>query len=84
MGIFGKMSRNPVQQYANPCLMQLVDEIHQILRFTITAGRRKITCALITPGQIIRMFGQRHEFYMGIAHFHQIGNQQLTHLPISV
>ena len=52
-----------------------IDKLLQVLRFTIPGGRRIEPGDLVTPGAIIGMFHDRHEFDMGIMHLHEIGDE---------
>ena len=73
--ILGEMRRHPVHDDADAGLVRLVDQVHQILGRTVAACRREIADDLIPPRTVERVFGQGHEFDMGIAHFLDIGYQ---------
>src|SRR6056297_3512144 len=80
--IFGKVSRNPVQYYANIGLVAFVNEIAEIIRVAKTAGWSKITGNLVAPGGIIGMFCNWHQFDMRIVQIFQIRNQVIGKLAV--
>ena len=84
VSISRKMGRNPVQNHADSCFVQLVDKIHKILRCAITCSRRIIADDLIAPGSIQRVLHNRHQLHMGIAHFLHIGNNLRCKLPVVI
>ena len=47
--IGGKVRRHPVEDDADPVPMQVIDEIHEILRCPVAGGRREIPGRLVTP-----------------------------------
>ena len=67
--ILRKMCRNPVQDHADSLLMQMIDEIHKVLRTAIARCHRIIIRHLISPGFIQRMLHHRHKLHMCIVHF---------------
>ena len=56
-----KMHRNKIHDDADPGLVCLIDQIHQVMAAAIAAGDREITGALIAPGTIKRILAQRHQ-----------------------
>ena len=79
-----EMCRYPVKDHANALLMQIVHEIFEIIRSTITAGRCIVTGHLITPGCIQRMLHNRKQFYMSISHVLHILCQTRCDLTIII
>ena len=82
MAVFGEVSRNPIHDDSNTCLVELVDHIAEIIRRAETAGRREHTDNLISPGAVKRVFCQRQKFDMSKAHIDNIGNQPVGHFAI--
>ena len=62
--------------------MQRVYQVHEIFRRAVAAGCGKIPCCLITPGAVIRVLAQGHQFHMGIVHFFHILYQRLRNVPV--
>ena len=79
-----KMCRYPVQNDSNACLMQFINQIHKILRRSVTGRRRIVSGHLIPPGAIIRMLCDSHKLYMGVFHLFQIFNDPVGKLPIII
>ena len=55
---------DPVQNHANLVLMQLINQVHQILRRAIVAGRSEVSGRLVAPGPKKGMIHQWQEFYV--------------------
>ena len=72
VGVAAKMARYPVEDDADAVAVAQVDEIHQIFRLAIAAGRREIARPLIAPGAVEGIFAQRHELDVGIIHLFDI------------
>ena len=68
IGIPGEMGGHPVQDHADPRLVQFIHEAHEILRRTVPRGRGIITDHLVSPGGVQGMLHHRHQFHMGIPH----------------
>ena len=59
MPIGRKVRRNPIQDHADAMLMQVIDQIHEILRRTVTRSGREVTRCLISPRAKERMLHHR-------------------------
>ena len=59
MSIPGEMGWYPVQQHPDTLAVQVIDQIAEIVRRAETAGRGEIAGALIAPGGVQGMFGNR-------------------------
>src|SRR5207249_11566512 len=57
--------RYPVKQHANAALVEIVDEVHEVLRSPIAAGGSEVPGRLVAPGAIKRMLHDGHEFHVG-------------------
>ncbi len=84
VGISGEMSRNPVQNDADPLFVQVIHKIHKICGGSITGGRRIITCHLVAPGHVQGMLGDGHQLHMGVAHIFYIRCQFMGGFYVSV
>ena len=62
------MRGHPVEDHADAVLVQVVDQIHEVLRRAVARGRREIAGRLISPGTEERMLHHRKEFDVGEAH----------------
>src|SRR5260370_9974308 len=56
-----KMRRHPIENDADSVLMQDIDHVHQILRSSVAASRRKEALDLIAPRSIEQMLHDRHQ-----------------------
>ena len=83
-GIFGEVSRHPVQDHADPLLVHVVHKVHKVLTASIAAGGGIITGYLISPGFVQRMFHNRHQFHMGVSHFFYIISQKGSDLSVII
>ena len=82
--ILGEMGRYPVQDHPDPLLMHIVHEIHKVLTASVAAGRRIVSGHLVSPGLVQRMFHNRHQFHMGIAHVFYIVSQKGSDLSVII
>ena len=80
--ILWKMCRYPVDDNTDIVFMELVDEIHQILRCSVARGCSKISGHLVSPGRVVRVFGNRHQFDVGVAHLLDINHHLIRHLAV--
>ena len=80
--ILWKMCRHPVDDDTDIVFMELVDKVHQILRCSIAGGCRKISGHLVSPGRIVRIFGNRHQFDVSVAHLLDISHHLIRHLAV--
>ena len=51
-----KVRRHPVEDHADPHLMQHIHHVHEVLRRSVTAGRGEVAQRLIPPGAVERVF----------------------------
>ena len=84
MGVLGKMGRNPIQDDTNLLLMQVIDQIHEILRAAMAGGGRIVAGHLVTPGTVEGMLRDAHQLHMGITHLMDIIRQRVCQLPIVI
>ena len=80
--ILTKMSRHPIHDNTNTCLMCFIHQITEIIRCTITAGYRIIASSLIPPGAIKWMLTKRHKLHMSIVHALYIIHQLVSHFTV--
>src|SRR5579872_1305907 len=81
--IGGKMGRDPIDDHANPLLMEIIDKVLKIFRRSKTACRGVITADLIAPRLIERMLANRHQFNMAKSHLFAILSQLVGQLPVT-
>src|ERR1700730_17590555 len=53
---------DPVENDRDAMLVQIVDEVHEILRRAVTRRRSEVTCGLISPGTVERMLHDGEQF----------------------
>ncbi len=77
--VLRKVRGYPVQNDADIGLVAGVDQMPQLVGRAESTGWCKVACALVAPRFIQRVFGNRHEFDVRVAHTldvrHQIGCQ---------
>src|SRR6202022_4357453 len=77
-----EMSRHPIEQQAEPCIVTGLDKSAKIIRRTVSAGRCKQRDRLISPGTVERVFGKRHGLDMSKAHVAHIRDKLVGELAI--
>ena len=82
--ILREVSRHPVHDHADAGGMELIHKGHQVLGGAVAAGGCKIAGDLIAPAAVKRIFHDRQQFHMGIAHLCDIRDQLVCQLGIIV
>ena len=63
-----EVRRHPVEDHADAVLVQRVDEVHEVLRRAVAAGRREVAGRLVAPRAVERVLHDRQELDVGEAH----------------
>ena len=61
MCVARKMRGYPVEYYSNAFGVKGIDQLHELLRRAIAARWREVSCKLVTPRSVERVFHDRHE-----------------------
>ena len=69
MGILWEVGWHPVKDDTDLCLVEGVNECHEVFWIAISGSRRIISSYLVTPGAIERIFRNAHQFNVRVAHF---------------
>src|SRR5262245_29106291 len=77
-----EVRRHPVENYADAALVQSIDEVHQILRRTIVAGRSEVAGSLVAPGAEKGMIHDRQKLHMRVSHLFKVVRQLRRQLAI--
>src|SRR5262245_23353777 len=83
MVVFREVGRHPVDNHADPRLVQQIDKVHEILRSAVAAGGSVIACGLVTPASREWMLADRQELDMREAHLAAIVGQLWSDLAIT-
>jgi len=82
MLITGKMRGHPIQDYANPLLMKMIDKIAKIIWASVAAGRAEIACRLIAPGGIVGVLRDGEQLNMSITHLLEVAAEPFSQFSI--
>ena len=77
-----EVRRHPVQDHADAGLVQVVDEVHQVLRAAVTGRRREVAGGLVAPGTVERVLHDRQQFDVGEAERLHVGREQRRQLAV--
>ena len=77
VGIFGEVSRNPVDNHAESFGVAAIDEGTELIRGAVSASGCVPTRDLVSPRSIKGMLGDRHQFDVGKASLFHIWNQAI-------
>jgi hypothetical protein len=55
-----EVGRHPVEDYADPALVEGVHQIHEVVRLAEAAGRGEVAHRLVTPRAVERVLRHRH------------------------
>ena len=75
-GVAREMRRHPVEQHADPALVQMVDEERKVLRPAEPVRRREEARDLVTPRALEGMLRHRHDLHVGEAHLDDVVRQR--------
>jgi hypothetical protein len=67
-GVGGEVARYPVEDHADPGLVQHVHEVHEVLRGAVPARRGEVPGRLVAPRREERVLGDRQQFDVGEPH----------------
>ena len=59
-----EVRRHPVEDHADPVLVQVIDQIHEVLRRAVAAGGGEVPGHLVAPRAVEGMLHHRHELDM--------------------
>ncbi len=82
MAVGREMRRHPVEDDADACLVQLVDEVHQILGRAVAGARSEVRRALISPRRVIGMLGDGEQLDVGEPHVGHVSDEGFGELPV--
>src|SRR5215469_13099746 len=57
-----EVRRNPVENDGNAVLVEIVDQVHEILRRAVARGRSEVAGGLVSPGAVKRVLHHGQEF----------------------
>jgi|GEM_PF-4384950 len=78
-----EMRGHPIEDDADPALVQVVDEKRKVLGRAIALRRRIEARDLVAPRPIERVLGHRHDLHMGKAHFHCVIGELWRELAVA-
>ena len=82
MRVIRKMERHPIEDYSQPMLVQMVHEVHQVLRRAVAAGGREKAGRLVAPRTVKRMFRQGQQLDVREAQLAGVRRQLRRQLPV--
>ena len=83
MRVLAKTTRYPVENNANVLLVAAINKMTQAIGRTIARGGRKIARDLVSPRSIKRMFHERHNLDVRIAHLFYVGYKLIGKLIVA-
>ena len=78
-----EMRGHPVQDDTDTTLMQVIDEIHEILRRAEAAGRCEIPCRLVAPRAVEGMLRDGQKLHVCEAQFVDVIGERLRHFAVA-
>ena len=83
VAVLAEVGRHPVQNHADPRLMQGIHQRHEIVGRAVAAGGGEVAGTLIAPAVVQRVLRHRQQLHEVVAHALDIGGQLLGQLPIA-
>ena len=79
----GEVRGDPVEHHADAALMQVIDEVHEILRRAVAGARREIARDLVAPRAVERVLHHRQQLDVGEAHVGHVVGELMRHLTVA-
>ncbi len=76
------MRGHPIHDHADSLLVEVIDQVTEIVRFTVACGRRVVVSDLIAPRWSIGMFFEWQKLHVGEAHLLDVVGERLRHFTI--
>ena len=77
-----EVRRHPVENHADAVLVQVVDQVHEILRRAVARRGSEVAGGLVSPGTVERMLHDRQELDVGEAHLVDVFGESRRRLAI--
>jgi hypothetical protein len=77
-----KVRRDPVEQDTDPVPVQVIDEVLEVRRRAVAAGRRVIARHLVAPGPVERVLHDRQELDVRETHRQRVVGEERSDLAI--
>ena len=84
VAILREVGRDPVQNDADACLVELIHEGHEVLGRAVTAGGGKVTGDLIAPAAVEGILSDGQQLHMGVAHILYVRDQFVGQLGVII
>ncbi len=78
-----KVRGHPVEDHADAALVQVVHEVHEVLRRAVAGGRREVAGGLVAPGAVERVLGDGHQLHVREAGLDHVVGQQRRQLALA-
>ncbi len=76
-GVAGEVGRHPVDDHADPALVEVIDEPAEVVGVAEAGGRRVEPRDLVAPRRLVGVLGHRHQLHVGEPELaHVIGEQR--------
>jgi hypothetical protein len=79
-----EMAGHPVEDHADAGAVAGIHQVLQVVGAAETGGRREIADALVAPGLVQRVLGQRHELDVRVAEVGGVGQQRVGELAVRI
>ena len=82
--VLGEVGGDPVHDDPDARLVEGVHQVHKVLGGAVAGGGGEVPGDLVAPGAVVGVFGDRHQFHVGVAHLRHVGHQLLRQLAVVV
>ena len=81
--VLGEVGGNPVEDDADPCAVESVHQVAEVVRGAVARGGRVVGGHLVAPRATEGVLGQGHELHVGEAHLLDVGDQLVGQLAVA-
>ncbi len=82
MRVLGEVRGHPVEQHPDPVLVQVVDQVHQVLRLAVAGRGREVAGRLVAPRAEERVLHHRQQLDVGEAEVLHVVGQLVGQLAV--
>ncbi len=82
VAVLGKVGRDPVEDHPQPALVEMIHEEREVLGIPVSRRGREVPGALVPPGAVEGMLGDREDLHVGEALLQDVVRETWRDLPV--
>ncbi len=82
MAVGGEVRRDPVEDHADACPVEPIDEVHEVLGSPVASGWSEVRRRLIPPRGVVGVLGEGEKLDVGEAHFGDVRDERVGEVAV--